>query len=121
MRIPKLDLSEDNANDALGKEYLAIFEHGIEDYEGEKFDEAETLLCGPLADAFTIALDRLGWMIVIQPQYDNAPSGTPRWRMHKPSLCRPVWADRAWDEEPPPSKSALQVIEGDKKDGPTEP
>ena len=42
--------------------------------------KALTLLMSPAADEFTIALDRCGWMIVPQPQFDDR-----RWFLNYPS------------------------------------
>jgi hypothetical protein len=52
-------------------------------------DEANELLTSPAADAFAIALDLLGWMIVPQDRSNN------RWPMNEPSPDCPPWADAA--------------------------
>jgi hypothetical protein len=67
--------------DELGEEFLTLFEKGNDD---ERDDTAIELICGPLGDAITIALDRLGWKIV--PQH---PSDNDRWLMHEPSPLPP--------------------------------
>jgi hypothetical protein len=51
--------------------------------------KALSLLMGPAADEFTVALDRCGWMIVPQPQF-----GDRRWFMNYPSDACPEWADK---------------------------
>ena len=66
----------------------------------------EELLASPLADAFALALDHAGWMIV------GSPAPTPRtaagpYTRHPP--IAPSWA------EPDPT---LEVIEGGRKDEP---
>ena len=71
---------------------LTLFEKGNDD---ERDDRAIELICGPLGDAITIALDRLGWKIV--PQH---PSDNDRWVMHEPSPLRPAWADKDKPTDP---------------------
>jgi hypothetical protein len=51
--------------------------------------KALSLLMGPAADDFTVALDRCGWMIVPQPQF-----GQRRWFMNHPSDACPEWLTR---------------------------
>ena len=61
------------------------------------------------ADAFAIALDRCGWMIVQQPQF-----GDRRWFMNYPSDACPEWADNDVPEEPPMPRPRLRVVVGGK-------
>jgi hypothetical protein len=91
------------------------------DDEWEEY--AADLLGGPAADVFARALDRMGWMIVRQPQYAD---GT-RWPMGSkpcPSWTNDEWANGFFDDGPevvfeildqrkPPQ---LRIIDGDKKD-----
>src|SRR5262245_20931109 len=64
---------------------------------------------GALADEFTIALDRCGWMIVPQPQF-----GDRRWFMNYPSDACPGWADKDVAEKPSAPLPRLRVIDGGK-------
>ena len=63
--------------------------------------KALSLLMGPAADEFTVALDRCGWMIVPQPQF-----GDRRWFMNHPS------------DAPPAVWPRLRVIDGGKNEAP---
>ena len=75
--------------------------------------KALSLLMGPAADEFTVALDRCGWMIVPQPQF-----GDRRWFMNYPSDACPAWADNDVPEEPPAVWPPLRVIDGGKNEAP---
>jgi hypothetical protein len=45
-----------------------------EEIEDTEHDAALALLLSPAADRFARALDMHAWMIVSQPEYDDAPS-----------------------------------------------
>jgi hypothetical protein len=75
--------------------------------------KALSLLMGPAANEFTVALDRCGWMIVPQPQF-----GDRRWFMNHPSDACPEWADNDVPEEPPAAWPRLRVIDGGKNEAP---
>jgi hypothetical protein len=77
--------------------------------------KALSLLMGPAADEFTVALDRCGWMIVPQPQF-----GDRRWFMNLPSDACPEWADNDVPEEPPAAWPRLRVIDGGKNEAPVD-
>src|SRR5262245_48306450 len=81
------------------------------------------LLLSPDADIFAKALHAHGWMIVVQPQYDDGP--TPkRWFINKPCDDCPRWADNGSPPELPGTtyglrerpQPTLQLIDGGKKD-----
>jgi hypothetical protein len=44
--------------------------------------KALSLLMGPAADEFTVALDRCGWMIVPQPQFGGKRPTNPALAVH---------------------------------------
>jgi hypothetical protein len=74
-----------------------------EEREDLEDDKALQLLTSPLADRFTKALDRHGWMIVPQPDYSPG-----RWFLHKPSKDCPAWCDNGLS---PPKKPTLRIVE----------
>jgi predicted Zn-ribbon and HTH transcriptional regulator len=76
-------------------------------------DEASDLLCSAVADKFARALNRQGWMIVLQPEVAAAQTcglrKFVRWPMDGPGEC-PVWAE-PWEpivpaRSSPPAKTA---------------
>jgi hypothetical protein len=69
------------------------------------------LLCSPEADDFARALDLQGWMIVVKPEYLFDDGSGARWLMNEPSDNCPAWADN----DVPPVKPKLRVIDGGKK------
>jgi hypothetical protein len=77
--------------------------------------KALSVLMGPAADEFTVALDRCGWMIVPQPQF-----GHRRWLMNHPSNDCPEWADNYVPEEPPAVWPRLRLIDGGKNEAPVD-
>jgi hypothetical protein len=83
--------------------------------EHDQYDDSRQLLCGPIANAFALELDRAGWMIV--PKGGNKDI---RWTMSSPSPHRPAWADPPWDAPPQP-RPTLKIIDGGHKNKPTEP
>jgi hypothetical protein len=65
--------------------------------EDELNDEAADLLMSFEADEFARALDRLGWMIVVQS--DGNPLAKHRWSMNQPGEY-PSWAEPSPFDEP---------------------
>jgi hypothetical protein len=55
-------------------------------------EERKTLLTG-LSDDIAKWLDRLGWMIIGQPQYDDGDYQPSYWFLEEPSDDCPVWCD----------------------------
>jgi hypothetical protein len=79
--------------------------------QARRKDEALALLFSPEADDFARALDMLGWMIVVRPEYVYDDGSSARWLMNEPSDNCPDWADN----DVPPEKPKLRVIDGGRK------
>ena len=77
--------------------------------------KALRVLMGPAADEFTVALDRCGWLLVLQPQF-----GPRRWFMNRPSNACPEWADNDVPEKPLAAWPRLRLIDGGKNEAPVD-
>ena len=75
-------------------------------------DWANYVLWSVDEDAVAKALDELGWMIVLKPEYDDGH----RWPMNEPSADCPVWADNGDDPPQTTPRLELRVIDGGKQD-----
>ena len=70
----------------------------------KQMDRDCRLLSGPKADAFTLALDRMGWKIVMNRPLD--PGEMPRrWSLNDPCDDCPDWCDNGT-----PSRPKLTVV-----------
>jgi hypothetical protein len=71
--------------------------------------DALYLLCSRSADRFTMALHRMGWMIVPQPDTVPPDPGTkpPRWSLNNWSKDCPPWCDNAYLGSPRPSAEVI--------------